>query len=144
MAKKYYTIELEDDLNGEDFYLIAIQSYHYPYRLAYLLNQHFGMCLHKDPQPLSFEKEGQRKQHHSYTNRGVEVPQWCLFVNTSQDASHYIIPEYSSVNYFLKIAIDSTPMEKEEIIDKIHELPDIFDVYEIHTPRLKSTNYLLF
>lgn len=137
-------MEIDDDLSGEEFYLIAIQSYHYPYRLAYLLNQKFGMCLHKDHQPLSFETGGQQKQHHSYTNRGIEVPQWCLFVNTSQDASHYIIPEYSSVNYFLKIDIDSTPMDIDEIIEQIHELPDIFDVYDINMHRLKSTNYLLF
>jgi hypothetical protein len=54
------------------------------------------------------------------------------------------VPEYKSVNYFLKVEEEATHFDELSTIKKIVEIPKIVTSYKVDANQLKSKNHLIF
>jgi len=66
-----------------------------------------------------------------------------LFTNELTDTTHYLVPEYKEVDYFIKIE-QEVVNDIESIIKKILMIPGIITAYSVEVTKLKSKNNLIF
>ncbi|MGB5417625.1 IPExxxVDY family protein [Algibacter sp.] len=152
-----------DDAFDEVLYtLIAIHCRLEDYRLAYLLNKHLGITLSRKPSDLDF-KNG----HTSYSiyewEDEKQLITWSLVSNICKteelQQSNYtslfdsqekitktfqLLPEYKTVNYFLKIDSEFSFSKEKYILDSILKIPQIATAYSVDSIQLKSKDNLIF
>lgn len=154
-----------DEFDAIDYNLIAIHSSVEDYRMAFLLNQHLPIILHKNKNPFSlavkdnvvafdyFQFEDQATDvnwmlipnKNEYVVRKKSTGQ-NLFLDTQVEIATrvYLLPEFKKVDYFLKIEHQNQFDVSAEVLDKINEIPHISAVYSVDSAKIKSKNNLIF
>jgi len=153
---------LFDDFDDDNYSLLAIHCTLHDYRLAYLLNQFLNINLRRYASDLDFkyaaatysiyEWEDQKKQAiwNLVTNickreEDSLVSSGSLFGSSAKVTKSYnLIPEYKTVNYFLKIENDDNSINIKNIINKVQKIPQVVTVYDIDVMSLKSKDNLIF
>ena len=156
---------LMDDDGKETFSLLAIHCSEEAYIIAYLLNKHLGFQLKRERLDLNYVNDGleasfplfQFENTLQYTTYNLVANKCKTFVTNVyssgglfyDDTSEktvitYLIPEYSKVDYFLKIHSEYESILLRNIITEINEIKRIISAYEIGIDDLKSINNLIF
>jgi NADH pyrophosphatase NudC (nudix superfamily) len=152
-----------DDAFEEALYtLIAIHCRLEDYRLAYLLNNHLGITLVRKASDLDynngqvsysiFEWEDQKQlvtwslvSNICKTEEFQKTDYKSLFDNQENITKTFqLVPEYKTVNYFLKIDSEISFSKEKYIIDSILKLPQIATAYSVDSNTLKSKENLIF
>ncbi|WP_298492949.1 IPExxxVDY family protein [uncultured Algibacter sp.] len=152
-----------DDAFDEVLYtLIAIHCRLEDYRLAYLLNKYLGITLSRKPSDLDF-KNGQVSYSIYEWEDEKQLITWSLVSNIckteelqkSNNTSLFdnqekitktfqLLPEYKTVNYFLKIDNEFSSSKEKYILDSILKIPQIATAYSVDSKQLKSKENLIF
>jgi hypothetical protein len=154
-----------DEFDAIDYNLIAIHSSLENYRMAFVLNQHLPIILHKNKNPFSlavkdkvvafdyFQFEDQATDvnwmllpnKNEYVVRKKSTGQ-NLFLDTQVEIATrvYLLPEFKKVDYFLKIEHQNHFDVLAEVLDKINGIPQISAVYPVDSAKIKSKNNLIF
>lgn len=159
-----YKLLIDDDGN-ETFSLLAIHSSEEAFMIAYLLNKYLGFQLKRERLDLNYVNNGleasfplfQYENSLQYTTYNLVANKCKSFTaNTYSsgglfygDASEktvitYLIPEYSKVDYFLKINSEYEVVLPRNIIKEINNIKQIITSYEVGVNNLKSKNNLIF
>lgn len=158
-----YKLVLDDD-GEETFSLLAIHCSEEGYVLAYLLNKHLGFHLKRERLDLNYVNNGletsfplfqyeNNVQYTAYNLVANKCKSVAANVNSSgglfiDDASEktvitHLIPEYSKVDYFLKIHSEYENIVLRNVITEINDITRIISAYEIGVDSLKSKNNLI-
>jgi len=153
---------LDDFLEIHDYGLIGIHCSIEDYRLAYFLNKYLNINLSRKHEDLDFSDSIQYPFFEWFDDKKLIT--WNLVSNsckvenkiTYQSESlfsnpqfttktHFLIPEYQKVNYFLKITEEHISQTKLKfILSKILKIPQIVTAYNLNPESLKSKNNLIF
>jgi hypothetical protein len=152
-----------DDAFDEALYtLIAIHCRLEDYRLAYLLNQHLGVTLSRKKSDIDYN-DGQISYSIFEWEDQKQLVTWSLVSNICKieelQQSDYkslfdnqqkitktfqLLPEYKTVNYFLKIDSEFSFSKEKYILDSILKIPQIATAYSVDSSTLKSKDNLIF
>ena len=152
-----------DDVFEEDLYtLIAIHCTLEDYRLAYLLNKYLGISLTRKPLDLDYQNGKSTYSIFEWEDHKQQTI-WSLVSNvckTEYDGERrseslfdseekitrttYLIPEYKTVNYFLKIDNEINFSKEKYILNNVLKAPQIATAYNIDINQLKSKDNLIF
>ncbi|WP_303316782.1 IPExxxVDY family protein [Flavivirga abyssicola] len=152
-----------DDVFEEDLYtLIAIHCTLEDYRLAYLLNKYLGISLIRKPLDLDYQNGKSTYSIFEWEDNKQQTI-WNLVSNICKTEHYrqgsneslfdseekitrttYLIPEYKTVNYFLKIDNDINFSKEKYILNNVLEVPQIATAYSIDSNQLKSKDNLIF
>lgn len=153
---------LDDDFDEALYTLIAIHCRLEDYRLAYLLNQHLGIALSRKASDIDY-KNGQVSYSIYEWEDDKQLVTWSLVSNICKteelQQSDYkslfdnqekitktfqLLPEYKTVNYFLKIDSEFSFSKEKYILDSILKIPQIATAFSIDSSQLKSKDNLIF
>ncbi|WP_346881750.1 IPExxxVDY family protein [uncultured Algibacter sp.] len=153
---------LEDVLDEVLYTLIAVHCSLEDYRLAYLLNKCLGITLARRPSDLDYKNSKSSYPIYEWEDNKHLVT-WSLVSNVSKTKSlqqidykslfntqqhtiktNYLVPEYKTVNYFLKIDSAFNFRKEKYILDSILNIPQIATAYSIDSSQLKSRDHLIF
>ena len=142
--------------------LIAIHCTLEDYRLAYLLNKHLGISLTRKASDLDY-KDGTVSYSIYEWEDTKQLVTWSLVSNvcktetlqkinykslfdTQQNITktHYLLPEYKTVNFFLKIDSEFSFSKEKYILNNILSIPQIVTAYSVDSSQLKSKDNLIF
>lgn len=156
-----HRLDLEE-FYDDSFTLIAIHSQIEDYRLAYLLNKNLDLKLERCEKDLDFKYFMASYPFFQYQET-LKSRTWYLIANScvteaeSMQSSgslfdfnqktfktHFLVPEYKSVNYFLKVEEDAAHFDELSVLKKIIEIPKIITSYKVDASQLKSKNHLIF
>lgn len=143
-----------------DYELIAIHSSIEDYRLAYFLNQALAIQLYKNRVSIELRTKNGKScfEHFMYDDEKNDVC-WHLVANKSEidvtvnntvgffeniTSASYLVPEFKTADYILKIENVDTVFNLEKTITQIKQIPFIPLVYTIEQDKLKSKNNLIF
>jgi hypothetical protein len=152
-----------DDAFDEVLYtLIAMHCTLEDYRLAYLLNKHLGISLIRKASDLDYKNSSVSYSIYEWEDT-KQLVTWSLVSNicktetlqkvdykslfdTQQSITKtfHLLPEYKSVNYFLKIDSEFSFSKEKYILDNILSIPQIATAYSIDSSQLKSKDNLIF
>jgi hypothetical protein len=152
-----------DDAFEEALYtLIAIHCRLEDYRLAYLLNKHLGITLARKASDIDY-KNGQVSYSIFEWEDQKQLVTWSLVSNICKTEelqkseftslfdnqekitkTFQLLPEFKTVNYFLKIDCEIGFSKEKYIIDNILKLPQIITAYSVDSSQLKSKENLIF
>jgi NADH pyrophosphatase NudC (nudix superfamily) len=153
---------LEDAFEEAEYTLIAIHCRLEDYRLAYLLNKHLGIKLARKASDIDYENgqasysifewEDQKQlitwslvSNICKTEEFQKTDYKSLFDNQEKITKTFrLLPEFKTVNYFLKIDSEISFSKKKYITDSILKLPQIVTAYSIDSSQLKSKENLIF
>jgi len=153
-------LEVED----EHFNLIAIYSSLEGYKMAYFLNKHLKIQLKRERIDIDFNHAEYNalyalysfKDLNSYYNMNLVANKFkgktkkilssgSLFEEEELSPQVVnLVPEYSKVDYFLKISEEIHPREFNRVLNKIGQIPRVQAVYAIDIDNLKSKQNLIF
>ncbi|TNJ47184.1 IPExxxVDY family protein [Tamlana fucoidanivorans] len=153
---------LDDTFHEALYTLIAIHCRLEDYRLAYLLNKYLGTELKRKPSDLDF-KQGKSSYSIYEWEDERQLIVWSLVSNICKTEefqqrqyeslfdskekiikTNYLLPEYKTVNYFLKIESEFSFSKEKYIVDSILKIPQIATAYSIDSSQLKSKDNLIF
>ncbi len=152
-----------DDVFEEDLYtLIAIHCTLDDYRLAYLLNKYLGISLIRKPLDLDYQNGKSTYSIFEWEDNKQQTI-WSLVSNVCRTEGYrqrnneslfdseekitrtaYLIPEYKTVNYFLKIDNEINLSKEKYILSNVLKVPQIATAYSIDSDQLKSKDNLIF
>lgn len=158
-----HKLVLDDVFEEALFSLIAIHCTIEDYRLAYLLNKHLGINLVRKPVDLDFNNGKLSYSIYEWEDC-KQLTSWNLVSNIckAQEAqpqqnqqslfniqghitkTHHLIPEYKSVNYFLKINSDNNFSKEAFILSNILNIPQVATAFSVDANQLKSKDNLIF
>jgi len=133
------------------------------YRLAYLLNSHLHINLKRKLTDLDFNN-GKIMYSIFEWEDNKQLITWNMVSNSCKQEifevihhnslfsskeegtqTHYLIPEYKTINYLLKINNEHSNFNKEKhILSEIQKIPQIITAYSIDVSQLKSKDNLIF
>lgn len=153
---------LVDDFYDDTYKLIAIYCRLEDYRLAYLLNKHLNINLERKADDLDFKYLESSYSIFEWTNEERYVT-WNLVSNVckkEEDGLHSsgtlfgnnqkvlktfnLIPEFSKVNYFIKISDEIQNVDEKIILNKLKKIPQIIASYSVDPLKIKSKDHLIF
>lgn len=143
------------------FAVIAIHSHLEDYRLAYLLNLQLQSNLKRLPVNIDFkdqtsfslyewEDEYQDTIWNLIANKchpqnsTIQKGEENLFSLQNTITTHFLIPERSRIDYFLKIDNGTEANNLENIIVEINKIAHVSTAYQLNIESLKSRNNLIF
>jgi len=155
-----------EDIEDDDYDLIAIHCSIASYRLAFVLNKYMNLRLFRKKQDIRFEYDTRTAnfplfQYHDYfhyntysllgnkfrtkitSNTAAEG----LFIAAEDTAitdTKYLIPELKNVDYFLKIEAETSQFSSKSLTTKLLTIPQIITAYMVEYTQLKSKNNLIF
>jgi hypothetical protein len=159
-----YKIQLEE-INEIDYQLIAIHTPLEDYQLAYHLNKNLPVHLSKSKNGIMvntkigetelslFEYNDTSNQYtwNLIQNKNVILQNQTsketgLFMGTTQKVTSkgYLLPEFKTVDYLLKIESDLQANQIENISQQINKIERVTTVYSIKVETIKSKNNLIF
>lgn len=160
MAK--YKLVLDDLFEDLAFTLVAIHCTLQDFRVAYLLNKVLSVQLNRMNNDLDYNYGSafysiyEWKDEHQLITWNL-VSNKCkkesdalastgsLFNTEEKSVKTYnLIPEYNSVDYFLKIKTEGSVVTEKRIVNSIQQIPQIITAYSVNTSNLKSKNNLIF
>lgn len=153
---------LDDFLDEHDYGLIGIHCSIEDYRLAFFLNKYLKINLSRKHKDLDFNNQVHYPMFEWYDERKLIT--WNLVSNSCKVESqliessvslfsnpqtttktHYLIPEYRKVNYFLKITEEDIRETKtKRTLNQILNIPQVVTAYNLNPDNLKSKNNLIF
>lgn len=154
-----------DELEEDDYQLIAIHTSLEDYRLAYFINQQLPVNLRKCEKELHVRvKQGETHFARFHFEDQENFILWDLIENKNSIAtqeneavtdlfsdtsnnfssSTYLLPEYKKVNFFLKIESEEAQLEISEFVSKINTIDKITMAYTVDKNNIKSKNNLIF
>jgi len=153
---------LEVDFDDDTYLLLAIHCTLEDYRIAYLLNKFLNINLKRSVYDLDFEHSPGCYSIYEWEDI-VTQTMWNLISNickkeedqmatkgslfdlSSKVIKNYnLIPEYTKVNYFLKIGNDGLKVNIKKIMSEIQKIPQVVTIYNVDVTNLKSKNNLIF
>ncbi|QLE00899.1 IPExxxVDY family protein [Galbibacter sp. BG1] len=150
--------KLLDEFYEHSYTLIAIHGSLDDYKLAYLLNLELNIKLQRLDVDVNIAENISMPTFKWFDNE-KEVS-WSLVKNKTsielvgsaiglfgvnkavQNA--YFIPEYSKVDYFLKIDEEGAYKNEVQVLMALKKIPGIITAYKIEAQQLKSKNNLIF
>ncbi len=152
-----------DNIFEEDLYtLIAIHCTLEDYRLAYLLNKYLGISLIRKPLDLDYQNGKSTYSIFEWEDNKQQTI-WSLVSNVCKTEAYrqrsnvslfdseekitrttYLIPEYKTVNYFLKIDNEIHFSKEKYVLNNVLKVPQIATAYGIDIDQLKSKDNLIF
>ena len=151
-----------DQFYDDVYSLLALHCTIEDYRIAYLLNQHLEIQLQRQDKDVDFEYTKASYALYEWVEQKKQVT-WNLVSNVCRreeeslvssgilfkdqekiTRTFNLIPEYKSVNYFLKIHNDGNYINEKLILDKLQKIPQIATAYTIDSNELKSKDNLIF
>jgi hypothetical protein len=151
-----------DEFYDDSFTLIAIHSQIEDYRLAYFLNKKLNLKLKRCEKDLDFKYFTASFPFFEYRDP-QQCRNWYLIANSctketesfqssgslfdfQQKAykTHFLVPEYKTVNYFLKVEEEAIHFDELSTIKTIVDIPKIVTSYKVDAEKLKSKNHLIF
>lgn len=155
---------LIDDFDEPEFSIFAIHSVLEDYRLAFFLNKNLKISLIRSDnfelktkngavvfRTFSFDDDFkdqkwtlvQNKNEITIANKNDENN---LFFNEKIETEIKILllPEYKSVDFFLKIEHAESSFDSSEIIENMSQIYNLSSVYEIESQNIKTKNNLIF
>ena len=153
----------EDDLEEDNYTLIAIHCSIEAYRLAYLFNTNLDLKLARKWEDLDYNYLEASFSIYEWNDEENFVT-WNLVTNISKKEveqmasagslfsdqkskrtiSKYLIPEQKKVDYFVKISSESNLKSSKIIISKINAIAEVITAYTVSPNQLKSKNNLIF
>ena len=153
-------LEVED----ESFYLIAIYSSLEGYKMAYFINKYLKTKLERELKDIDFNHSEYSAMYALYSHKAPNsyysldlvsnkfkgepkriLSSGSLFEEEELSPQEvYLIPEYSKVDYFLKISEEIQPKEYNRMLNKISQIPGVQATYAIDVDNLKSKKNLIF
>ena len=151
-----------DDVFDEVLYtLIAIHSGLEDYRLVYLMNKYLGVKLTRRTTDLDDSNTKSSYSIFEWVDRSTQktwslVSNICkierynesnyqsLFGNEKTVTTTYLLTEFKTVNYLLKIEGEFTKNEDITIFNSLLGIPQIVTAYTIDLSKLKSKDNLIF
>ncbi len=133
----YLSLEVEIDY---DFQVIAISCNQRAHTLCWAINKALGSelsladnyVLHQKKLLVEFKRYVSEEEGFYFT----------LLCNKNQNQR--LIPELSTVDYFIKIYDDDSPYSMEEMVSSLRRLRLVQAVYNIDIKRLKSKQAFIF
>ncbi|TWO33821.1 IPExxxVDY family protein [Seonamhaeicola sediminis] len=151
-----------DAIDEDLFTLIAIHCTLEDYRLAYLLNKFLGITLRRKASDLDFQNGTLTYAVYEWEDCKQQTI-WSLVSNVCKTEHYregitdslfniqekttkinYLIPEYKTVNYFLKIDNEFNFSKEKYILNRILKIPQVATAYNIESTQLKSKDHLIF
>ena len=153
---------LVDDFYDDTYVLIAVHCRLEDYRLAYVINKHFGINLERKEKDLDLNYTSSsyavyewyneandtiwnlianicKKEEESITSSGV------LFIDDKKVTKTYnLLPELKQVDYFIKITNDTHQVNEKLMISKLQSIPQIITSYTVDWTKIKSKEHLIF
>ncbi|NJX13892.1 IPExxxVDY family protein [Tamlana crocina] len=153
---------LDDTFDDSVYTLTAIHCGLEDFRLAYLLNKHLGICLCRKASDLD-AKNGQASYSIFEWEDEKQLITWSLVSNICkteeiQESDYkslfdnqekitktfHLLPEFKTVNYFLKIEGELSIKKERSITEAILNIPQLATAYSIDSGQLKSKDNLIF
>ncbi|MDO5607552.1 MAG: IPExxxVDY family protein [Capnocytophaga sp.] len=145
------TFQLDDADSDSEHLLIAIHTSLEDYRLAYFLNLHLQLRLHKTDDWISNKIPYSCYQ---YTDE-PEVEWFCIANKNVRHAddvqqlfataeTNYLINEHKKVDYWLKATYEYSLPNAIEMCAVIKNIPLVIMTYSVDFQKLKSKNKLIF
>ena len=151
-----------EDIEDVSYTLIAIHCNLEDFRVAYLLNKFLNIGLKRKSEDLDFADRKASFSLFEWKDK-EQLTTWNLISNVSKTEeeeilnknslfsvpnkiirTHHLIPEYTRVNYFLKIVNDGSLLNEKTIISNIQKIPQVVTVYNVDATKLKSKDNLIF
>lgn len=154
-----------DSFDDEDYELIAIHCSLPPYRLAFLINKYLGIKLARTEDDVLFnfqdtiasfqlykyEDEFRYNTYNLITNifrveQQIGPNDAFNLFNTveKRTIAKYLIPEYKSVDFFLKITSETDQIFTKNFLSRLQGITQIVTAYTVDYTQLKSKNNLIF
>ncbi|UYW00877.1 IPExxxVDY family protein [Flavobacterium agricola] len=152
-----------DDFGSDDFNIIALHTSLEDYKLAYLVNKYGQLNLEKELIPLTlskfathtnfdffkFEDKNERIVWSLIANKSViesepRIDSDINLVLTNTYSDIVLIPEYDTVDYFIKVEEALLPETVQQFISKLNVIKELDAIYELDKNTLVSINNLLF
>ncbi len=154
-----------DEIDVEEFSLIAIHCSEEPYKMAFLLNQSVKFRLKRKAVDLAYSNNGleisfphyvyndalKYRDFHLISNKckspeAIVHSSGSLFENTSSEKFivTYLLPEHKKADYILKIYSDFENIPLRKFISEINEIKQVVSAYSIDVESIKSKNNLIF
>ncbi|TXG37313.1 IPExxxVDY family protein [Seonamhaeicola maritimus] len=151
-----------DDVEEDLFTLIAIHCTLEDYRLTYLLNKFLGITLTRRASDLDFQngeltysifewEDCKQQTNWSLVSNVCKTEDYrqgisdSLFsIQEKTTKNNYLVPEYKTVNYFLKIDNEFNFSKEKYILNSILKIPQVATAYSIESDQLKSKDHLIF
>lgn len=154
-----------DSIFEDAYELMAIHSSLPPHRLAFLLNKYVDIRLSRTKNDVLLNNKGISASFPLFQYE--DVFQYCTFSlvrntcktqNTLNSTNNnqlftmmeessvitYLIPEYKSVDYFLKIETETNQFFTKSLTSTLLSIPQVITAYAVDCNQLKSKNNLIF
>lgn len=149
--------KISDDFFEDSFTLIALHSSLEDQAMVYALNMCLKSKLKRSSIDLDIAKEISfpifewKDMVHdtnwtlltNYCIKEENLGQADLFGSEPSYRTHYLVPEYRDVDYFLKIEMDEE-YDCEPIVKGLLKIPKVITAYTVDNKKLKSKNNLIF
>jgi hypothetical protein len=154
-----------EELPSDEFSLIAIHCSTEAYKMAFTLNKHLGLRLHRRRTDLDFSSDGldvffelyefdQTERYTTFsllankckTTTARTTASGSLFETepTEEMVTKFLVPEFKKVDFFLKIETDQDIVPIRKYVSKIAEIKQVISAYEVSLDKLKSKNHLIY
>ena len=152
-----------DEVFEEPFVLFAIHSSLEDYRLAYVLNRQLGLRLTRCRKDVDLQEKGTKSLFPLYSFENLQM--YCHFylvsnVSRTRISSEermdslfgkeesfkkaFLLPEFSTVDFLLKVEGDFPPENEADLLPKIKEIAQVSTAYIIGDHKIKSKENLIF
>ncbi len=154
-----------DEELDDPFTLIAIHCSAEDYKLAYFLNEKLNIRLKRKKTDLDFSINGLQiafplfdfadlKNHihyylvanacHSLEKDLQNVQGLFAALVSEKGTTHYLLPEFKNVDYFLKIYSETDTVPLRKILSEVNEIKHVISAYIVEVENIKSKNNLIF
>ncbi len=153
-----------DEVEEENYELIAIHCSVEEYKMAYLLNKNLKLQLKRNRKDIDFKHPEIQAFYALYTfNDAVNYRTYYLVSNKFKGLSEkigkpgslflekevnpfvaYLIPEYKKVDFFFKIEEDVENHSINKILNTITHISQVITAYRVDVMQLKSKQNLIF
>lgn len=155
---------MDDDFQDE-FSLIAIHCSDEPFKMAYMLNKKIPLRLVRKKKDIDFSNQGlevsfpifEFEDEYNYLlynlvankNKSLSAKihsSGGLFdeISSEKTISTFLINEFKTVDFFLKIHSDFEKVSTRNIISAINEIEQVISAYDVDIDKIKSKNNLIF
>ncbi|OEY72308.1 IPExxxVDY family protein [Salegentibacter salarius] len=155
---------LLEDVEEDEFGLIALYGDLEEYKMAYLLNKYLKLQLKRERRDLDFNHKSVKAYYAHYSFKDLKnFRSYHLVANKFKGESKKIlsagslfeeeevrplqvnlVPEYKKVDFFLKIDEELNQKDLNLLVNAISQIPQVRAVYKIDTDLLKSKQNLIF
>jgi len=155
---------LLEDVEEDEFGLIALYSDLEEYKMAYLLNKYLKLQLKRESRDIDFNHKSVEayyahysfkdlanfRSYHLVANKFKGEPKRILSSGSLFEEEEIrplqvnLVPDYKKVDFFLKIDEELSQKDLNLLVNAISQIPQVRAVYKIDTDLLKSKQNLIF